>query len=192
MSNTANHNEATRAIDYKQLKVSSNAFTHKGVIPIKYTCDGENINPPLDLKDIPKKAKCLALIVDGPDAPIATWVHWIVWNIPVTHHIKENEIHGIEGINDFQQHHYGGPCPPLGTHRYFFKVYALDALLDLPASTTKLQLERMMSEHIIGFGELVALYKRKAMTIRNLVTSNPDGGFKPRRRLDNALPKTNQ
>jgi Raf kinase inhibitor-like YbhB/YbcL family protein len=89
-------------------------------------------------------------------------VHWIVCNIPVTHHIKENEIHGIEGINDFQQHHYGGPCPPLGTHRYFFKVYALDALLDLTASTTKLQLERMMSEHIIGFGELVALYKRKA------------------------------
>ncbi len=161
MNNAAKHNEATRAIDYKQLKVSSSAFAHEGAIPIKYTCDGENINPPLDVKDIPEEAKCLVLIVDDPDAPIATWVHWIVWNIPVTHHIKENEIHGVQGFNDFQQHHYGGPCPPSGTHRYFFKVYALDALLDLPATAKKIQLERAMSEYIIAFGELIGLYKRK-------------------------------
>jgi Raf kinase inhibitor-like YbhB/YbcL family protein len=161
MSNATKHDEATRAIDYKQIKVSSNAFVHEGMIPTKYTCDGENINPPLDLKDIPEAAKCLVLIVDDPDAPINTWVHWIVWNIPVTHHIKENEIHGVQGLNDFQQHNYGGPCPPSGTHRYFFKVYALDALLDLPATAKKLQLERAMSEHIFAFGELIGLYKRK-------------------------------
>lgn len=149
-----------KAIDYKQLNISSIAFKADEMIPSKYTCDGVNINPPLDIKHIPEKAKCLALIVDDPDAPIGVWVHWVVWNIPVTHHIKENEVHGTEGINDFQQQHYGGPCPPSGTHRYFFKVYALDALLDLPANTKKLQLEKAMSEHIIAFGELIGLYIR--------------------------------
>ena len=149
-----------KAIDYKQLNISSIAFKADEMIPSKYTCDGVNINPPLDIKHIPEKAKCLALIVDDPDAPIGVWVHWVVWNIPVTHHIKENEVHGTEGINDFQQQHYGGPCPPSGTHRYFFKVYALDALLDLPANTKKLQLEKAMSEHIIAFGELIGLYNR--------------------------------
>jgi Raf kinase inhibitor-like YbhB/YbcL family protein len=160
MSNILPQIEASRAIDYKQIKVSSTAFTHEGLIPEKYTCDGINISPPLDLKDIPDDAKCLVLIIDDPDALITTWVHWIVWNIPVTHHIKENEIHGTEGLNDFQQHHYGGPCPPSGTHRYFLKVYALNALLELPTTTTKLQLERAMSEYIIGFGELIGLYKK--------------------------------
>jgi Raf kinase inhibitor-like YbhB/YbcL family protein len=149
-----------KAIDYKQLDISSTAFKIGEMIPARYTCDGANINPPLDIKDIPEEAKCLALIADDPDAPIGTWVHWVVWNIPVTHHIKEGKIHGTEGINDFQKHHYGGPCPPSGTHRYFFKVYALDALLDLPATAKKLQLEKAMSEHIIAFGELIGLYKR--------------------------------
>lgn len=160
MSNTLVHTEATRAIDYKQLKVSSKAFQIEELIPLKYTCDGSNINPPLDIEHIPEEAKSLVLIVDDPDAPINTWVHWIIWNIPVTHHIKENQVHGIEGINDFQQHHYGGPCPPSGTHRYFFKVYALDELLNLPTTTNKFQLEKAMSDHIIAFGELIGLYKR--------------------------------
>ncbi len=153
--------EATRAVDYSQLKISSTAFQHEDMIPVQYTCDGKNINPPLDIEHIPEAAKCLALIVDDPDAPAGDWVHWVVWNIPVTHHIRENEVHGIEGINDFDQQHYGGPCPPSGTHRYFFKVYALGALLDLQANTTKQQLEIAMSEHVIGFGELVGLYARK-------------------------------
>jgi Raf kinase inhibitor-like YbhB/YbcL family protein len=150
-----------KAVDYKRMDISSTAFKANEMIPAKYTCDGENINPPLTIQQIPEEAKCLAIIVDDPDAPIGTWVHWVVWNIPVTHHIKENEVHGTEGINDFQQHHYGGPCPPSGTHRYFFKVYALDALLNLPEKTKKLQLEKAMSEHIIGFGELIGLYKRQ-------------------------------
>ena len=87
-------------------------------------------------------------------------MHWVIWDIPVTHHIKENEVYGTQGLNDFQQHRYSGPCPPSGTHSYYFKVYALDALLDLPANTKKLQLEKAMSEHIIAFGELIGLYKR--------------------------------
>jgi Raf kinase inhibitor-like YbhB/YbcL family protein len=154
-------NHIEKAIDYKQMEISSAAFKDGEMIPSKYTCDGENVNPPIEIKNIPEEAVCLALIVDDPDAPISTWVHWLVWNMPVTHHIKENEVHGTEGVNDFQQHHYGGPCPPSGTHRYFFKVYALDALLELPSAAKKNELERIMSEHIIGFGELVGLYKRK-------------------------------
>jgi Raf kinase inhibitor-like YbhB/YbcL family protein len=149
-----------KAVDYKQLNISSPAFQEDEMIPSKYTCEGANVNPPLDIKNIPEEAKCLALIVDDPDAPNGTWVHWIVWNIPVTHHLKERHVPGKEGVNDFQQHRYGGPCPPSGTHRYFFKVYALDALLDLPANARKVDVEKAMSEHIIGFGELIGLYKR--------------------------------
>ena len=161
MSKPFLNSEATRAVDYRQLKISSPAFQNGEMIPSKYTCDGNNINPPLDIKNIPEDAICLALIVDDPDAPNGVWVHWIIWNIPVTHHLKEDHSNGIEGVNDFHQNHYGGPCPPPGVHRYFFKVYALDALLELPANTKKLQLERAMSEHIIGFGELIGLYQGK-------------------------------
>jgi Raf kinase inhibitor-like YbhB/YbcL family protein len=150
-----------KAIDYKQMKISSAVFEPGKMIPEKFTCEGVDISPPLDIKDIPEETMCLALIVEDPDAPGGDWVHWLAWNIPVTHHIKENEVHGVEGINDFQQHSYGGPCPPSGTHRYFFKIYALDALLDLPAKTKKPQLEKAMSEHIIGFGELIGLYKKR-------------------------------
>jgi Raf kinase inhibitor-like YbhB/YbcL family protein len=153
--------EATTAVDYRQLKVSSPAFGYEGWIPEKYTCDGENISPPLHIENIPAEAACLALIAEDPDAPVGNWVHWLVWNIPVTHHLDENEVHGIQGLNDFKQHHYGGPCPPSGTHRYFFKVYALNALLSLSPNAKKMQLEKVMSEHIIAFGELVGLYMKK-------------------------------
>lgn len=162
MSNPRVNTEATKAVDYKQLKVTSIEFQNGGMIPLKFTCDGININPSLDIEHIPEEAKCLALIVDDPDAPVGTWVHWLAWNIPVTHHIKENSVHGTEGTNDFQQQQYAGPCPPSGTHRYFFKVYALDALLELPAGAKKLPLEKAMSEHIIAFGELIGLYRRNA------------------------------
>lgn len=153
--------EATKAIGYKRLKVSSTAFADNGAIPAKYTCEGLNINPPLDIEQIPEEAKCLVLIVDDPDAPAKTWVHWIAWNIPVTHHIKENHVPGTEGLNDSDRQKYDGPCPPSGTHRYFFKVYALNDLLELPATADKAALEKAMSEHIIGFGEIIGLYKRQ-------------------------------
>lgn len=151
---------STKAVYFKSLKVSSTAFQDHETIPSKYTCDGKDINPPLDIDDIPMEAKSLALIMDDPDAPRGTWVHWIVWNIPITHHIRENEKPGDEGLNDSDDNQYGGPCPPSGTHRYFFKVYALDTLLDLPSETGKEQLEKKMSKHIIAFGQLVGLYTR--------------------------------
>jgi len=154
------HNDTSMAVHYLQLKVTSAAFKENEMIPAIYTCDGANISPPLDILHIPEETQCLALIADDPDAPAGTWVHWVVWNIPVTPHIKENEVHGVQGINDFHRDCYGGPCPPAGTHRYFFKVYALDALLDLPVKTKKEALETAMSEHIIGFGRLVGLYEK--------------------------------
>jgi Raf kinase inhibitor-like YbhB/YbcL family protein len=149
------------AVNYKLMVITSPAFVEGEMIPSIYTCDGKNINPPLKIRDIPADTKSLALIVDDPDAPGSTWVHWIVWNIPVTHHLKENHNPGIEGINDFKKEQYGGPCPPSGTHRYFFKIYALDTILLLPSGSTKAALEKVMSEHIIGFGELIGLYKKK-------------------------------
>ncbi|MEP7375736.1 MAG: YbhB/YbcL family Raf kinase inhibitor-like protein [Chitinophagaceae bacterium] len=158
--NSRIHTEATRAIDYRQLKFSSPAFPDGGLIPVKYTCDDRNVNPPLDIEYIPQETKCLALIVDDLDAPAGSWSHWVVWNIPVTHHIKENEVHGKEGVNDFQRQHYDGPCHLSGIHRYSFKIYALSRLLSLPANTKKSQLEKAMSEYIIAFGELTGLYKR--------------------------------
>ncbi|HVZ98526.1 MAG TPA: YbhB/YbcL family Raf kinase inhibitor-like protein [Chitinophagaceae bacterium] len=149
-----------KEVRYKVLSVSSDAFRHNGFIPEKFTCDGINVNPPLDIQHIPPEAKSLAVIVEDPDAPSGTWIHWVMWNVPVTHSIKENEARGIQGINDFKKNSYGGPCPPAGTHRYFFKVYALDCLLNLRGDTQKKQLEKAMSDHIIAFGELIGLYKR--------------------------------
>ncbi len=149
-----------KAVDYAVLRITSTAFQDGGLIPSRYTCDGENVNPPIDIANIPVGAICLVLIVDDPDAPRGDWVHWLVWNMPVTHHIEENQVNGVEGMNDFRQQAYGGPCPPAGTHRYFFKVYALKSLLDLPVSSSKLQLEKAMSACIIGFGELIGMYGR--------------------------------
>ncbi|MBV6441117.1 MAG: YbhB/YbcL family Raf kinase inhibitor-like protein [Haliscomenobacteraceae bacterium CHB4] len=142
------------------LSVTSTAFAEGEYIPAKYTCDGININPPLDVEGIPSETQSLALIVDDPDAPMGTWVHWVVWNIPVSKHIAENHIPGEEGMNDFHQLHYGGPCPPGGTHRYFFKIYALDTTLKLPSGTNKTQLENAMHGHIVGYGALMGLYSR--------------------------------
>jgi hypothetical protein len=150
-----------KEVDYKVLRVTSSAFGENEMIPVKYTCDGINVSPPLDIDHIPAEAISLAIIVDDPDAPMGTWVHWVVWNVPVTHHLKENEIHGMQGMNDFSRHVYRGPCQPSGTHRYSFKVYALDDKLDLPVSSTKYYLEKAMGDHILAFGELVGLYKRQ-------------------------------
>jgi Raf kinase inhibitor-like YbhB/YbcL family protein len=131
-------------------------------MPSRFTCDGLNINPPLDIGRIPEHTKSIALIIDDPDAPHTTFIHWVVWNIPVTTHIEEDSIPGTEGRNDFHRNHYGGPCPPSGTHRYFFKVYALDSLLDLKAGSAKKELLEAMEGHILGYGELIGLYKRKS------------------------------
>lgn len=146
------------------LKISSPAFKHNEMIPAKFTCDGADVNPTLVIEGVPAEAKSLALIMDDPDAPRGTWVHWVVWNVnPKTREIKENTVPdgGKQGMNDFRKHDYGGPCPPSGTHRYFFKLYALDAALDLGPNATKAQLEAAMKGHIIVQAELIGRYARK-------------------------------
>lgn len=143
------------------LTVSSPAFEHLGFIPARYTCDGANVNPPLDINHIPDGAQSLALIVDDPDAPAGTWDHWIVWNIDPEPLIAENTVPGIEGTNDFGRRHYGGPCPPSGTHRYFFNVYALDNRLELPAGAGRSEVEHAMAGHVLAKGELVGRYRRE-------------------------------
>ncbi len=138
-------------------------FLNNEAIPSKYTCDGENVSPPLEISGIPVNAKSLALIADDPDAPSGTWVHWVVWNIPFSgtmESIKENVKIGLEGTSDFGTLGYGGPCPPSGTHRYFFKIYALDTELDLKEGSTKKQLEAAMQGHTIEKAELVGLYSK--------------------------------
>ncbi len=152
------------AIDMATVKISSSAFNHKELIPSKYTCDGMDVNPPLAIENVPSGAKSLALIVDDPDAPRGMWVHWIVWNIdPGTKEIKENSVPpgAKQGMSDFGKRDYGGPCPPSGTHRYFFKLYALDATLSLGPDTTKTALEAAMKGHVIAQAEIIGLYKRK-------------------------------
>jgi len=144
----------------KELKVTSSAFKNNGLIPVKYTCDGDDVNPPLKIEGIPKEAKSLALIVDDPDAPMGTWVHWVVWNILVTEKIEENSIPGVEGLNSSGKHSYHGPCPPSGMHRYFFKVYALDIKLDINTNSKKENVERVMEGRILAKGEIVGLYGR--------------------------------
>ena len=145
----------------KKLSVTSPAFENNKLIPAKYTCDGDDVNPPLTIEGIPEGTKTLALIVDDPDCPTGTWDHWIVWNIPATaSKIEENTIPGTEGMNDFRRRSYGGPCPPSGTHRYFFKVYALDAKLDLSPTSRKRDVEKAMQDHVLAKGELVGLYRR--------------------------------
>jgi Raf kinase inhibitor-like YbhB/YbcL family protein len=146
--------------EYKPLQITSTAFEANQSIPAKYTCEGKDINPPLDIDGIPEKAHSLVLIVDDPDAPGKTWIHWLVWNIPITHHIKENSVPGEQGLNDFKRKAWGGPCPPSGRHRYVFKVYALDTVLQLPSKSTKKELEQAMGKDILAYGELVGLYKK--------------------------------
>jgi Raf kinase inhibitor-like YbhB/YbcL family protein len=142
------------------LTVSSPEFEHEAYIPIKYTCEGKNTNPPVNIKDIPKDAVSLVLIMDDPDAPGGTFDHWIVWNIQPTQTIIEDSVPGIAGKNSRGQKNYMGPCPPTGTHRYFFKVYALDTSLDLDDNADKKMVERALKDHIVAYGELMGLYKK--------------------------------
>lgn len=143
------------------MKLSSFDFEHEGLIPEKFTCDGEDISPSLIIEDIPEGTKRLALIVDDPDAPAGTWVHWIVFNIHVTEIIEESEVPGTQGLNDFRKLDYGGPCPSSGTHRYFFKLYALDTKLDLAEGCRNKDLLKAMEGHILAETELIGLYQRK-------------------------------
>jgi len=147
-------------MDIQNIKVFSSAFESNDTIPRKYTCNAENINPPLEFRGIPEKAESLVLIMDDPDAPMKVFTHWIVWNIVPIAKIDEDSIPGVEGINDFRKIGYGGPCPPSGTHRYFFRVYALDKQLELKAGKSRKGLESEMIGHIIAEGELMGKYSK--------------------------------
>jgi Raf kinase inhibitor-like YbhB/YbcL family protein len=147
-----------------KLRITSAAFPNNGMIPPKFTCDGADVSTPLSIVNVPEKTRTLALIVDDPDAPAGTWVHWVVWNIsPGTKEIPENSVPqgAVQGTNDFGKQKYGGPCPPSGTHRYYFKLYALDASLALKPGATKGQVEEAMKGHILGHADLIGLYRRK-------------------------------
>ena len=143
------------------MKLTSPEFEHNQFIPRKFTCEGDDVNPALIIKDVPKEAKSLALIMDDPDASMGTWVHWVVFDIPVKNRIEENNIPGKQGINNAGQKNYHGPCPPSGVHRYFFKLYALDTLLNLKEGISKGGLEKAMQGHILAEAELIGLYKRR-------------------------------
>ena len=145
-------------LGYKDLKLSSPVFEQNGFIPKQYTCHGLNVSPPIDIDSIPLPAKSLAIIVDDPDAPKGTFCHWVIWNLPISHHLRMGANHGMQGMNDFGRHQYDGPCPPSGVHRYNFKVYALDCILYIPVSSNKENLEKAIARNIVGFGILTGKY----------------------------------
>ena len=164
----ANNNKAAKE-PAMNIQITSTAFAEGQPIPGKYTCAGPDVSPPLQWTNAPTGAKSLALIVDDPDAPMGTWVHWVVYNLPpTTTALAENTPQSRElpdgakqGINDFHQIGYGGPCPPPGKpHRYFFKIYALDTLLDLKSGATKKELLKAMAGHVLGEGQLMGTYQR--------------------------------
>jgi Raf kinase inhibitor-like YbhB/YbcL family protein len=143
-----------------QLKLISTVFSHNGHIPSKYTCEGENINPPLKVENIPDATKTLALIVEDPDAAKGVFDHWILWNISPDEAIAEGSKPGISGTNSFGKTGYGGPCPPSGEHRYFFRVYALDDVLGLLAGSKKEELLDAMKGHVLASAELMGVYQK--------------------------------
>jgi hypothetical protein len=154
---------ATFAAGGAKMKITSSAFQQGGNIPSKFTCDGANTSPPLQISDVPSEAKGLVLIVDDPDAPSGLFTHWTAWNIsPQTSTVAEGSTpKGVHGTNDFGKSGYGGPCPPSGTHRYYFKIFALDRELDLPAGAKRGQLDAAMKGHVVAQGELMGRYARK-------------------------------
>lgn len=151
-----------------QMKVTSKAFQDGGMIPKQYTCEGANISPPLAWDVVPEKTKSIALVTEDPDAPGKTFIHWVAFNIPASaRELPENipaqeniSGGGRQGTNDFKKVGYGSPCPPSGTHRYYFKLYALDTELTLDSSATKDQLLKAIDGHVLGEGQLMGKYQK--------------------------------
>ena len=148
-----------------QFKIISTVFSQNGHIPPQYTCEGKNINPPLKFQNIPDNTKRIALIVEDPDAPRGVFDHWIVWNISPNEAIAEGSNPGINGTNGFGKTGYGGPCPPSGVHRYFFRAFALDAELDLLTGAKKQELLDAMRGHILATAELMGLYQKHKQSV---------------------------
>ena len=152
-----------------EITVTSSAFQEGEMIPRKYTCDGANVSPPVAWTGVPDGAKSIALISDDPDAPVGTWVHWVLYNLPLDSTGLAEGIKPVEkldngarhGLNDFRKFGYGGPCPPGGTHRYYFKVYALNAVLELKPNATKADLVKAMEGKMLAQGQLIGKFTRK-------------------------------
>ena len=142
------------------MRITSTAFENEGAIPQKYTCQGEDVSPPLAIEDIPEGARSLALIVDDPDAPMGTWLHWVMFDVAPAEKIEEGAAPGRQGVNDFGKKEYGGPCPPSGTHGYFFRLFALDAELGLDEGAKRSQVEEAMTGHILEKAELMGKYTK--------------------------------
>jgi hypothetical protein len=153
-----------RQENVKIMKLTSPNFENNGMIPLKFTCDGEDVNPALMIGEVPPEAASLALVVIDPDAPMGSWTHWTIWNIdPATSRIAENSVPAgaVEGRTSFGSSGYGGPCPPAGTHHYIFRIYALDAGLDLGSEADNDDLEAAMAGHVIAKAELAGKYQRQ-------------------------------
>ncbi len=173
-SGTNNRNQATAKEDVMApdskttIQLTSTAFQEGAQIPVKYGCKGADISPPLKWSNLPPGTKSLALILDDPDAPMGVWVHWVIYNIPpestgLPEHVANRDSlsdGALQGRNDFRNIGYGGPCPPSGTHRYYFKLYALDTVLQLKAGGSKADLLKAMKDHIVGEGQLMGRYSR--------------------------------
>ncbi len=143
------------------MQLTSPAFTHEGMIPDRYTCDGADVSPELGIEGVPEGTVSLVLVVDDPDAPGGTWDHWVVFDIPVTASVSEDVgATGTGGFNSWQRTGYGGPCPPSGTHRYFFTVLALDAELDLAEGATKVEVLAAAEGRVLGEAVLMGTYAR--------------------------------
>jgi Raf kinase inhibitor-like YbhB/YbcL family protein len=145
------------------INLTSPAFPEGGTIPRKFTCDGENVSPELLWTSLPSETQSISIIVDDPDAPAGTWVHWVLFDIPpqISSLTEGYRGAGVNGVNDFRKLGYNGPCPPKGSgHRYFFKLYALDSMLQLKQGVTKKDIENAMKDHILAQGQLVGRYGR--------------------------------
>jgi Raf kinase inhibitor-like YbhB/YbcL family protein len=175
--NTLKDNEVVKPGNARPLKLSCFSFLENGQIPPRYTCDGININPALYIDEIPKGTKSLAVLVEDPDVPHDTFCHWVAWNIPVTNLIKEKENRGSFGINDFGNHCYNGPHPFSTTHRYFFKVYALKTMLNLPANSTKNELKKAIKNQVLASGVITGKYKKQQLVVKNVLPAKTKQNF---------------
>ncbi len=165
MAQTVTNTKVKKAKKSK-MEIKSPSFGMNGFIPEEFSCKGNDANPPLVIENVPGEAKSLALIMDDPDAPAGTWVHWVMWDIPAGRtgkiNIETGSVpHGaIQGVNSWGKRSYGGPCPPSGTHRYYFKLYALDTQLPLDPGSGKQELENAMKGHMLAHSELIGLFKK--------------------------------
>jgi Raf kinase inhibitor-like YbhB/YbcL family protein len=156
--------------------VNSSAFSPGAKIPPQFSCKGANVNPPLEFHDVPAGAKSLALVIEDPDAPSGLFTHWIIWNIaPTAAQIAEKSVPSgaVQGTNDFGKSGYGGPCPPSGTHRYFFRVIALDRVLDLRSGTKRAEFDKAIGGHTLARGELMGRFSISRQPSRYLPDSHP-------------------